>query len=141
MEISEGAPDTKDLLRLLLFLKSSDGPLIVSEVAPGWRLCGTAYLLLLLLGVACFSWAPQKTHQQTPPPLRRHHSCSRSSQKAFSCALPAACASPDTSRCLFSGGPDHSGMSRTGRPGRSPSWSTCSGGTASRSRNARGRCS
>lgn len=41
METSEGAPDTEDLLRLLLSLKSSAGPPSVSEVAPGWRLCGT----------------------------------------------------------------------------------------------------
>lgn len=41
METSEEARDTKVLLRLLLSPKSSDGPLIVSEVAPDLRLCGT----------------------------------------------------------------------------------------------------
>lgn len=138
---SGGGPDTADLLRPLLFLKSSAGPPTASEVAPDWRLCGTLCLLRPPRRAAYSSWAPQKTRPRAPRPPRWRRSCLRSSQMAFSCAPPAACASPDTSRCLFSGGPGHSGTSRSERPGRSPSWSTCSDGTASRSRNVRGRCS
>lgn len=114
---------------------------IVCETVPDWSHGELAYGLQMI----SLSWA----HRQLPAPLRRkrhlqrRHHCwaSRSlSLAAFSCAH-RACVSPGTSQCLFSGVPGRSDRSRSGRLDRSPFWSTCSVGTASRSSCGPGRCS